>query len=292
MLKQLWRTWHIWGGANPLDSQLRKAVKNGHQRILIPWNRGLGDIPLGLYAIVHQIRTFIPDAEITFLTRPDLEEGFKLLKGVQVKVDPSWKRGTPYTLGSEHSHYDLILQNPNPSQWVAWQRGYLVPKLHWDSAHDHLCERFQLPSHCIGAHVQCETSHLYRYTKDWPEECWKELFASLSDSIILFGLKKTPTFDFPNVIVLRGEMSLHEMLSIIKNRCRLLIAPDSGILGMTYYLDTPFPLKLISLWADPNQGILKQNVPSPNPLLQHIPLISSNPKSAACIPVSEVRNLC
>ena len=29
------------------------------------WNRGLGDIALGLYAIVHRIRESIPDAKIT-----------------------------------------------------------------------------------------------------------------------------------------------------------------------------------------------------------------------------------
>lgn len=288
MLKQLWRKF----GPNPLDSQLKKAVNRGYKKILLPWNRGLGDIALGLFAIVHRIRHFIPDASITFLTRPDLEEGFKLLKDVHVCVDPTWKRGVAYTISSEHSHYDLILDNPNPSQWVSWQRGQLIPRLHWDPAYDQLCSRFQLPPNCIGAHVQCETSTFYRYEKDWPEAKWREFFASLSDPIILFGLKKSPLFEFPNIIDLRGEMSLHEMLSIIKNRCRLLIAPDSGVLSLTYYLDTTFPLKIISLWADPNQGILKQNVLSPNPLLQHLPLISPDPQKASLIAVHEVLNLC
>jgi ADP-heptose:LPS heptosyltransferase len=78
------------------------------------------------------------------------------------------------------------------------------------------------------------------------------------------------------IIDLRGKTSLFELLSIIKNRCRYLIAPDSGILSMVYYLDTAFPLQIISLWADPKHGILKQNVASPNPLLIHRPLIGAH----------------
>ena len=50
--------------------------------------------------------------------------------------------------------------------------------------------------------------------------------------------------------------------------------PDSGILSMVYYLDEAFPIKVISLWAESNHGILKQNVSSPNPRLVHTPIIS------------------
>ncbi|MGH2611703.1 MAG: hypothetical protein ACRDFB_01480, partial [Rhabdochlamydiaceae bacterium] len=107
--------------------------------------------------------------------------------------------------------------------------------------------------------------------------------------IILFGLKKEPIFKHPRIYDLRGETSPLEILSIIKNRCLSLIAPDSGVLGLTYFLNTPFPLKLVSLWADPNHGILKQNVPSPNPLLEHTPVISPNRKNAALITAEAVK---
>ena len=71
-------------------------------------------------------------------------------------------------------------------------------------------------------------------------------------------------------------------LAIIKNRCRLLIAPDSGVLTMVYYLDVAFPLDVISLWSDPRQGILRQGCSSPNPLLRHIPLYGAR---------ADIRNL-
>lgn len=281
MFKKLWKKY----GPNPLDRMLQKAAAAGHKKILIPWNRGLGDIALGLFAIVHRIREFIPDAEITFITRKDLEDGFKLLRGVSAIIVPEWKRGVPCALPKDVPAYDLIIENADPSHWVTWQRGTLVPKLQWDPEWDDLCKKFNLPEKCIAAHVQCETN--YYHERNWPESSWTELFSSISEPIVLFGLQPTPVFK--NTIDLRGKMSLFEMLSILKNRCRALVAPDSGVLGLTYFLDTAFPLRIVSLWADPNHGILKQNVPSPNPLLEHTPVISSNRKNAALITVNEVR---
>ena len=282
MFKRLWKKW----GPNPLDRILKKASKNGCKSVVIPWNRGMGDIALGLYAITHRIRTFIPEAKITFITRPDLREPFQLLSGVDVIVDPSMKRGSAINLSSLPPH-DLILENADPSHWVAWQRGTLVPKMEWNRSWDDLYARFHLPEGSIGAHVNCETN--YYFERNWPAKKWQELFSTLEKPIILFGLKKEPIFKHPHLFDLRGETSPLEILSIIKNRCTALIAPDSGVLGLTYFLNTPFALKLVSLWADPNHGILKQNVPSPNSLLEHRPVISSNRKNAALIPVEEVR---
>jgi UDP-N-acetylglucosamine/UDP-N-acetylgalactosamine diphosphorylase len=283
MFKKLWRKW----GPNPLDRILKKAALQHCRTIVIPWNRGMGDIALGLYAIVHRIRTFIPDAEITFVTRPDLEEPFQLLSGVGVIVDPAMRRGEKHASVSLPL-CDLVLENADPSYWVAWQRGVVVPKMEWRPCWDELCLRFNLPTGSIGAHVSCETN--YYFERNWPAEKWQALFSSLKQPIILFGLKKNPLFTHPKLYDLRGETSTLEILSIIKNRCTALIAPDSGILGLTYFLNVAFPLKLISLWADPNHGILKQNVPSPNPLLMHTPVISASRKDAALITPEEVRN--
>ena len=86
MLKRLWKKF----GPNPLDQKLKRAVKQECRRILIPWNRGLGDIALGLYALVYRIRKAIPDARITFVTRPDLAEGFKLLDNVETIIVKEW----------------------------------------------------------------------------------------------------------------------------------------------------------------------------------------------------------
>jgi ADP-heptose:LPS heptosyltransferase len=283
MLKNLWKKY----GINTFDSLLKKAKKAQHRRFLICWNRGLGDIPLGLYGLIDRVRQFIPDAEVTFITRSDLADGFKMLKKVSAFVDPTWKRGVIFDLKStlarldlSDSDFDVVLQHPDPTRWLMWQLGKLAPKLSWNSEWDTLHERFSLNSMqpYIGVHVQTETN--YTYEKNWPIDFWKEFFKKITNEkgvkIILFGFACHPSFEEEGVIDLRGKTSLFEMLSIIKNRCRYLLVPDSGVLSITYYIDTPFPIDIVSLWADPQQGILKQRVPSPNPLLRHTPLVAKN----------------
>ncbi|HSX27098.1 MAG TPA: UTP--glucose-1-phosphate uridylyltransferase [Chlamydiales bacterium] len=266
---------------NPFDWMLKRTAKKGGRRILLGWNRGLGDIALGLYAMVQRIRETIPDAEVTFLIRENLQEGFSMLEGVKKIAAPNWKRGEKcnvkralHLLGIDSGAFDLIVENPSPTDWVRWQRGRVVPKLKWDPKHEDLWKKFAIPpGTCIGVQVAAETN--YGLWRNWPLERWKELFDRLEKiagvKVILFGFGDEPQFS--SGIDLRGKTTLFELLSIIKNRCQFLILPDSGILSMVYYLDESFPIHLISLWADPDHGILKQGVPSPNPQLVHTPLI-------------------
>jgi ADP-heptose:LPS heptosyltransferase len=281
MLKYLWRRY----GPNPFDQLLKRAKEQDKKRFLICWNRGLGDIPLGLYALNERIRTFVPDAIITYATRSDLSLGFKMLAGISLLVDPEWKRGIPFNLDAtlekmhqDRSNFDVIIEHPNPSRWLLWQLGRLTPRLSWDPEWDSLSTRFGLSKDktYIGVHVQTETN--YAYEKNWPLDHWRALFRRIfSESdmeIVLFGFGCSPRFDDVKIHDMRGKTSLFEMLSIIKNHCRFLVVPDSGVLSMVYYIDVLFPIDIVSLWADPRQGILKQNVPSPNLQLKHRPLIA------------------
>ncbi len=269
---------------NPLDRIVKKAQKKGQKRFLLGWNRGLGDIALGLFAICKRIQEKIPDAEITFLIRKNLEEGFSLLQGVNVLVAPDWKRGESYNieetlkkLSIEKEAFEVILEKPNPTYWVKWQLGKVTPKLSWKKELDCLCKSFAIPEGKTIVGVQANAETAYGYWRNWPEKNWQELFSKREEDLffVLFGFEKTPLFSQKNVLDLRGKTTLFEAISIIKNRCQYLIVPDSGLLSMTYYLEEAFPIKVLSLWADPNHGILKQNVASPNPLLKHIPLIGN-----------------
>lgn len=283
MFKRIWRKL----APNPLDQLLKRAIKKNSRSFLITWNRGLGDIPLGLYALVHRIRQFVPNADITFITRPDLEQAFQLLNDIKVIVEMSWKRGEIFNLkkslnalGKDLKDFDLILENPDPTYWLKWQISVLVPKLCWREKWDALSGSFGLSPDVkyIGVHVQTETN--YGYQKNWPLQHWLTFFQKISENsshkIILFGFDTKPLFSFSRIIDLRGKTNLFEMLSIIKNYCSYLVVPDSGVLSITYYINKDFPLKIVSLWADPFQGVLKQNVPSPNAQLVHLPLIGQN----------------
>ncbi|MES2345724.1 MAG: glycosyltransferase family 9 protein, partial [Chlamydiota bacterium] len=284
MLKKLWRKW----GPNPLDFRLKRAAKKKIKNVLITWNRGMGDVPLGMYALVFRIRQFIADIKIVFLVRGGLKNAFSFLEGVEVHEAEHWRRGCPFDLEStleemnmDSRSFDLILENPDPTRWLKWQLGTLVPQLRFDAAHDMLADQFELKeSNYIALHVHTETQ--YGYEKNWQTERWKELCERLikekGATILLFGLSSTSDFKMERVIDLRGKTTLFEMLSLIKNRCTHLVAPDSGVLSLIYYLDVSFPLRIVSLWADPRQGVLKQNVSSPNVELQHVPLLGKEEK--------------
>lgn len=285
MLKNLYRAIC----ANPFDRLLKRAASENKNRFLVVWNRGLGDIPLGLYALVFRIRSFIPNASITFLTRSDLAPGFAFLENTHVLSCSHWKRREPIDVAASLAvHqltpdlYDVVLENPDPTKWLKWQIGALTPKLKWHKRWDSLAERYQLKSEdvYIGVHVDTETGMYYGYEKNWLLTRWQELFNQIRDhgkgKIILFGMKKEPAFLMDHLIDLRGDTSIFEVLSIIKNYCRFLVVPDSGILAITYYLASDFPLRIVSLWSDPRQGVLRQDVSSPNKQLQHIPLIGKN----------------
>ncbi len=162
-------------------------------------------------------------------------------------------------------------------------RGNLIPKLKWDPLHDDLWKSFDLPDSYTYICVQPVTETNYGLWRNWPLARWQDLFERLekigSVKVLLFGFGAGPDFPYKNVIDLRGKTTLFQLLSIVKNRCKAAILPDSGILSMIYYLDAPFPIQIVSLWADPNHGILKQGVPSPNRKLQHFPLIGGEPGS-------------
>ncbi len=278
LLKNLWYRY----GINPLDQELKKHRAKKQVKVLICWNRGLGDIPLGLYAFKKRVLDFIPDAEIFFLTREDLRVGFTLLGGVHVLVDPLMKRYQPFDLEDslsrvslERSFFTLIFEKPDPTRTLMWQLGSLVPKLIWEEKWDKLCERFQIPNRdCIAVHLHSET--VYQYEKNWPLEYWKETLQVLAKThgktILVFGTAPGEPLGIERVIDLRGKTELLELLSLIKNHCTALIGPDSGILSIIYYVNVEFALKAVSLWADPRQGVLRQNVASPNSQFIHIPL--------------------
>lgn len=285
---------------NPFDRLLKQAKAIKSKKILLVWNRGLGDIPLGLYAIVTRIREILPSSEITFLTRPDLLEGFSLLEGVKTYSSSLLIRNRPIDLFAatkdanlDPKEFDVIIEKPDPTYWVRWQIGKLQPKLLWKKEWDLLAPALNYPEKkkCIGVHIHSETS--YGYEKNWPFEKWDHLFSELEAKgffCFLFGKKANTTFHQKNLIDLRGKTSLLELLSLLKNHCSFFIGPDSGILSLLYYINAPYELKLISLWADPNQGVLKQNVLSPNPLLIHVPLIAKN-RDLSLLEVEEVMKL-
>ena len=123
---------------NPLDRLLIKARNNGDKKILLVWNRGLGDIALGIFAIIKRIKEFIHGASITIFTREDLKEGFCFLKDIKIITTSEWKRGEDYLIPKTFKReFDLIIKKPDPTYWVKWQLGVVTPKLRWKDSWDY-----------------------------------------------------------------------------------------------------------------------------------------------------------
>lgn len=281
---------------NPFDRLLKKAKKKKARHLLLAWNRGLGDVALGLYALVVRIRYFLPDAKITFLVREDLKAVFELLEGVDIIVAEGWRRWEKYDvfatlkkMGRDAAEFDEVISWPDPYYWAQWQWKKLIPKLLWPKGVEGLSRRFAFDSHESYILVQpcCESG--YAFFRDWPQERYEELFSLFAKipevKVILVGMKKEPLFSFANIIDLRGETSFDEIISLLFEKCEVALLPDSGILSTVYYLDVNKMVKIVSLFVSEKYGLLRQGVPSPNPSLRHIPLISKN---LADISVKEV----
>lgn len=273
------------------DQLLRRIRRRDAKRFLIFWNRGLGDIALGLCRVVDELRARVVDAEITVLTRAELADAFVLLPVDHVVVDPTLQRqdrsdarAVMARLHIPAGRFDLIVGRPDPTHWFRkaprWQ-----PRLRWPARCDALAGRFdahwegrERPTIDIAVHVSSETGLFYKYRKDWPVESWQAMFEAVQARhpvrFILLGHKAEPEFAGIACVDLRGKTSFLEMMAIIRQHCAILVAPDSGVLTMTYYLDGDAALGLVSLWADPRQGILKQGADSPNPGLRHHALLA------------------
>lgn len=272
---------------NEFERAMRRAGNCGDPRVLLYWNRGLGDIALGLCSLFASIRAHLPAARISVVTRSDLHQAFAMTTVDEILVWPGLERGNPKgfiqscaALRIEPGDFEIVFDRPDPTAWVAKDLGRFVPRLRWPDEWNALADRFDaiaIGRPVIVAHVSSETSQFYGYAKDWPSECWKELFFHLgmrrSVQWLLVGHAQPQPFDRPDILDLRGRTSLPQVLSILRNRTQVLVAVDSGILSLVYYLDQQFPLEVVSLWSDPRQGILKQAVTSPNTLLRHCPLV-------------------
>jgi ADP-heptose:LPS heptosyltransferase len=278
------------------DRALRAARTDPHHVFVFGWNRGLGDIALGLLPLFARIRAECPGSRIVVFTRPELEEAFMLAGADALHVVGSLQRGVTIdveaaarSVGIVPGRHLTMFADPDPTRWLEGRRREHPPVLHWRSRWNaKASDLFSPPERAIviGAHVDSETARYYGYVKDWPAASWRELMHRFPPDSnvhwVLFGHAATAEFDVPNATDLRGRTTFLEMLAVIRTRCRVLVAPDSGVLTAAYYLDQDFPLDIVSLWSDPRQGILKQACASPNPSLHHVALQG---------PGEDVRNL-
>ena len=272
---------------DPYERALHAAARNPPARLVYFWNRGLGDIALGLVPMFQRARECVPRTAIEVVTRPDLAEAFALTDADIVHVAPSLVRDDARTLAhacaqlaSDPRIGALVFDDPDPNRWLAIAPARCTPRLNWNSALDTRAPRVDAEPPCIAVHVSTETAQHYGYTKDWPAQRFRELFAiALRDSaarFVLLGHRADEPFEAPNVVDLRGRTGLIEMIAFVRTRCAALLAPDGGVLNAIYWLDAQFPIRVVSLWSDARQGVMRARAPSPNRDLVHVPLVGAH----------------
>ena len=302
-LKSIARRFSDRAFGNAFDHALARSRHAPRNSFLFYWNRGMGDVALCLVPLFARIRSEAPSARIAVITRDELKAPFELTDVDEVYVLPGLQRetrvdlaGACATLGLDLGEFGTVFDYPDPNRWLEGRRHEFPPTLSWNPDWDVHAEcLLSVPRDVIviGAHVHSETAGYYGYVKDWPAAAWQALFTRFENvehvHWVLLGRAPEPRYDGAHISDLRGRTDLAELLSIVKNRCRLLIAPDSGVLTMAYYLDVAFPLDVISLWSDPRRGILGQGCGSPNPLLRHIPLCGAR-EDVRNLPVAAVES--
>lgn len=286
---------------DPFERALKRVARLPAPRVLFYWNRGLGDIAMGLVPLFERLRAAQPRVRIEVLTRAELADGFALACVDAIQVAPGLTRGERDGFARHRaasaesgSGFDVVFAAPDPTRWLARRPPTTTPKLAFPPAWDDLHTGIPgiLPDRkLILAHASAETGQFYGYVKDWPAAHWHELFARHRNRAdiqwLLIGHAPTPEYAYPNVLDLRGRTTLPQVLSLLRHRARALVAIDSGILCLAWCLAADFELDIVSLWADPRQGILKLSLPAPNARLVHTPLLGTD-QLTANIPVAAV----
>ncbi|MCC6870220.1 MAG: hypothetical protein IT522_15490 [Burkholderiales bacterium] len=269
------------------ERTLDAAARAGTRDFVFGWNRGLGDIALGLVPLFLRIRSIVPAAHIEVYTRDELVPGFALTDCDAAHAIPGLARGTAVDVAAAAAAQGralppsaVVFADPDPTRWLDGQRTRYPPRLRWQPQWDALADAIvpRAPDRVtVGVHVNSETARYYGYVKDWPAAHWRALLARYRDRDdlrwLLFGHAPEPPLTGEHVVDLRGRTDLLSLLAVLRTRCRILVVPDSGILTLAYYLAGTEALDVISLWSDPRQGVLKQGCPSPNPHLVHTPLV-------------------
>jgi UDP-N-acetylglucosamine pyrophosphorylase len=265
---------------NPFISALKKCPKNGS--ILLFWNRGLGDIPLELFALTKTIFEYVQDAKITIITRQDLYQGFTLLDPkIKILVSCHLKRKQfeDYDkifeeLKVDKASFHHIFYKPDPAYWVKKQKKGLLISLRWKEAFFKMLP-IETAKPKAFLHIHSET--VYGFEKNLPSKTWHKIIFDLKQKgyyTIALGFEKTEFFDVD--CDMRGDTDLYQILSAMQQASSLFIGPDSGLLNMLYYLDVQKKMHLVSFWANTRVGLLHQGVKSPNKLLTHNAVIAPN----------------
>src|SRR5205814_1904487 len=127
------------------DRALGRGQTDTRKRFLFFWNRGLGDIALGLVPLFLRIRQEFPGAKIEVVTREELRAAFELTNVHALHVVKDLQRESRVklvdvapALGIALDRYCAVFEYPDPNRWLEGRRTEYPPTLAWSRPWDSL----------------------------------------------------------------------------------------------------------------------------------------------------------
>jgi ADP-heptose:LPS heptosyltransferase len=248
------------------DRLLRHAARRGARRFATAWVRGLGDVPFIVGEFVRYVRGRIPEAEVSVLVRPGLEQACRWIEGVRrVVVVEDWTREQTLTsrwrlafpppweirraLAARNlvRECDMILPYPL-GRWYDRDPLARRPRLAWTEAErafgrSFIDRAFPDPGRfVIALDTQIGTARYYDFNKEWGAARFAVLITGLLRTIpecrlILVDARKAGTLPADaRVLDARGMLSVAQSLSVIASS-DLFIGLDAGPANLLYFLD-------------------------------------------------------
>src|SRR4029450_5312304 len=119
-----------------LDRAVRRAAAGPRRDFLFFWNRGLGDIALGLVPVFARVRRDVPGARISVVTRPELKEPSAPTGADAVVTIAGLARDERVTLadlraiaGLELDRCAAVFEDPDVNRWLRGRRAEVPPRV-------------------------------------------------------------------------------------------------------------------------------------------------------------------
>jgi ADP-heptose:LPS heptosyltransferase len=248
------------------DRVLARAARRGARRFATAWVRGLGDVPFIVGEFVRYVRSRVPDAAVSVLVRPGLEDACRWIEGVhRVIVVDEWSRGrtvsSPWRLAFPppweirraltrrglDRECDAILPYPLGS-WYERDAERRRPRLRWTEAelrfgHDFLDRAFPDPArYVITLNTHIGTSRYYEFNKEWGIPRFAALMSRLLETIpecrlVLVDADRLEGLpQGPRIVDARGRLSVAQSVSVIA-ASDLFVGLDAAQANLVYFLD-------------------------------------------------------
>lgn len=248
------------------DRVLARAARRGARRFATAWVRGLGDVPFIVGEFVRYVRSRIPDAEVSVLVRPGLEDACRWIEGASrvVVVDewsrsrtlsslwrlafpPPWEIHRALTRRGLDREYDAILPYPLGA-WYERDAGRRCPRLRWTEAERRFGQDFvdrafpEAARYVIALNTHIGTSHYYEFNKEWGIPRFATLMSRLLEAIpecrlVLIDSDRIEGLpQGPRVVDARGRLSVAQSVSVIA-ASDLFVGLDAAQANLLYFLE-------------------------------------------------------